>query len=246
MIIHWDIGMFRKTCEVTLSVLRHNKIQLLSVFETLLYDPIVEWKRSKQSIQVRRIDRIISDFVFLHNRFVMASRRKQKGIWKRSAKRSTVLKTRHPMAWVSKNKCKCLSPRLLTTPSLPRCLLVCAHPVFFFQMMMDSWYSFSSHRMGTLHLEDLLYIVITLYITTLIENLMFWYPVWSCDSINYSVNICRLTDSLCYKPTPIWVSDMPFLDTDVAVLHDWPTFGGTMSLFPRINACMITFCVWTI
>lgn len=72
--------MFRKTCEVTLSVLRHNKIQLLSVFETLLYDPIVEWKRSKQSIQVRRIDRIISDFVFLHNRFVMASRRKQKGI----------------------------------------------------------------------------------------------------------------------------------------------------------------------
>lgn len=55
MIIHWDIGMFRKTCEVTLSVLRHNKIQLLSVFETLLYDPIVEWKRSKQSIQVRRM-----------------------------------------------------------------------------------------------------------------------------------------------------------------------------------------------
>lgn len=47
--------MFRKTCEVTLSVLRHNKIQLLSVFETLLYDPIVEWKRSKQSIQVRRM-----------------------------------------------------------------------------------------------------------------------------------------------------------------------------------------------
>lgn len=45
--------MFRKTCEVTLSVLRHNKIQLLSVFETLLYDPIVEWKR-KQNIQVRR------------------------------------------------------------------------------------------------------------------------------------------------------------------------------------------------
>lgn len=46
--------MFRKTCEVTLSVLRHNKIQLLSVFETLLYDPIVEWKR-KQNIQVRRV-----------------------------------------------------------------------------------------------------------------------------------------------------------------------------------------------
>ncbi|KAI7879920.1 hypothetical protein K492DRAFT_237586 [Lichtheimia hyalospora FSU 10163] len=43
-------GMFRKTCEVTLCVLRHNKIQLLSVFETLLYDPIVEWKR-KHNIQ---------------------------------------------------------------------------------------------------------------------------------------------------------------------------------------------------
>lgn len=53
MDINQGIGMFRKTCEVTLSVLRHNKIQLLSVFETLLYDPIVEWKR-KQNIQVRR------------------------------------------------------------------------------------------------------------------------------------------------------------------------------------------------
>ncbi|KAI9322775.1 hypothetical protein BX666DRAFT_1898360 [Dichotomocladium elegans] len=45
-------GMFRKTCEVTLQVLRDNKVQLLSVFETLVHDPIVEWKKHHSNANV--------------------------------------------------------------------------------------------------------------------------------------------------------------------------------------------------
>ncbi|CAO3636625.1 unnamed protein product [Cunninghamella blakesleeana] len=41
-------GMFHRACELTLEVLRKHKIQLLSVFESLAYDPIIDWKR-KQS-----------------------------------------------------------------------------------------------------------------------------------------------------------------------------------------------------
>ncbi|KAI9489300.1 hypothetical protein BDB00DRAFT_876501 [Zychaea mexicana] len=38
-------GMFRKTCEVTLDVMRKNKTQLLSVFETLGHDPLADWQK---------------------------------------------------------------------------------------------------------------------------------------------------------------------------------------------------------
>jgi serine/threonine-protein kinase ATR len=48
-------GTFRRSCEIVLRALQENKISLLSVFETLVHDPIVEWKRygERQTIQAR-------------------------------------------------------------------------------------------------------------------------------------------------------------------------------------------------
>ncbi|KAI7858792.1 hypothetical protein BDC45DRAFT_283922 [Circinella umbellata] len=46
-------GMFRKTCEVTLDIMRRNKIQLLSVFQTLAHDPITEWQRKAYAEQAK-------------------------------------------------------------------------------------------------------------------------------------------------------------------------------------------------
>ena len=45
--------MFRKTCEVTLDIMRRNKIQLLSVFQTLAHDPITEWQRKAYAEQAK-------------------------------------------------------------------------------------------------------------------------------------------------------------------------------------------------
>ncbi|KAJ1824414.1 serine/threonine-protein kinase M1, partial [Coemansia sp. RSA 2599] len=38
-------GTFRKTCEMTLSLLRDNRDALMSVLESFLHDPLVEWSR---------------------------------------------------------------------------------------------------------------------------------------------------------------------------------------------------------
>ncbi|KAJ1900629.1 hypothetical protein LPJ66_001349 [Kickxella alabastrina] len=38
-------GMFRKTCEMTLSLLRENRDSLMSVLEAFLHDPLVEWSK---------------------------------------------------------------------------------------------------------------------------------------------------------------------------------------------------------
>ncbi|KAJ1719790.1 hypothetical protein LPJ53_005506, partial [Coemansia erecta] len=38
-------GSFRKTCEMTLSLLRENRDALMSVLESFLHDPLLEWKR---------------------------------------------------------------------------------------------------------------------------------------------------------------------------------------------------------
>lgn len=48
-------GTYRRSCEIVLQVLQQNKVSLLSVFETLVHDPIVEWKRygERQTIQAR-------------------------------------------------------------------------------------------------------------------------------------------------------------------------------------------------
>jgi serine/threonine-protein kinase ATR len=37
-------GCYRKTCEVTLKILRDYKEPLLTILKTFIYDPLVEWK----------------------------------------------------------------------------------------------------------------------------------------------------------------------------------------------------------
>ncbi|GAO52708.1 hypothetical protein G7K_6779-t1 [Saitoella complicata NRRL Y-17804] len=44
-------GTFRKSCEVTVRILRGNKDSLMSVLETFLHDPLVEWNRRKRANQ---------------------------------------------------------------------------------------------------------------------------------------------------------------------------------------------------
>ncbi|KAL1916083.1 uncharacterized protein VTP21DRAFT_6087 [Calcarisporiella thermophila] len=40
-------GVFRKSCEVSLRVLRNNKESLMSVLETFMHDPLCEWSKKK-------------------------------------------------------------------------------------------------------------------------------------------------------------------------------------------------------
>jgi serine/threonine-protein kinase ATR len=45
-------GVFRKVCEITLRVLRNNRDTLMSVLETLIHDPLVEWAaKDKKSVK---------------------------------------------------------------------------------------------------------------------------------------------------------------------------------------------------
>ena len=41
-------GVFRKSCEVSLRVLRENKDSLMSVLESFIHDPLVEWSKGKR------------------------------------------------------------------------------------------------------------------------------------------------------------------------------------------------------
>ncbi|CAI4231185.1 unnamed protein product [Auanema sp. JU1783] len=47
-------GVFRKACEVTLKVLRENKETLLSVIQTFVHDPLVEWITTEARTQQNR------------------------------------------------------------------------------------------------------------------------------------------------------------------------------------------------
>ncbi|XP_047310870.1 serine/threonine-protein kinase ATR [Impatiens glandulifera] len=42
-------GIFLKICEITLSVLRENRETLMSILETFIHDPLVEWTKSHKS-----------------------------------------------------------------------------------------------------------------------------------------------------------------------------------------------------
>ncbi|KAM1957874.1 hypothetical protein ACFX15_003333 [Malus domestica] len=44
-----DEGIFLRVCEITLSVLRMHKETLMSVLETFVHDPLVEWTKSHKS-----------------------------------------------------------------------------------------------------------------------------------------------------------------------------------------------------
>lgn len=48
-------GVFLKVCEITLSVLRTHKEALMTVLETFIHDPLVEWTKSHKSsgVEVR-------------------------------------------------------------------------------------------------------------------------------------------------------------------------------------------------
>jgi serine/threonine-protein kinase ATR len=42
-------GVFLKVCEITLSVLRTHKETLMTVLETFIHDPLVEWTKTQKS-----------------------------------------------------------------------------------------------------------------------------------------------------------------------------------------------------
>lgn len=42
-------GVFLKVCEITLSVLRTHKETLMTVLETFIHDPLVEWNKNTKS-----------------------------------------------------------------------------------------------------------------------------------------------------------------------------------------------------
>lgn len=42
-------GIFLRVCEITLSVLREHRETLMSVLETFIHDPLVEWTKSHKS-----------------------------------------------------------------------------------------------------------------------------------------------------------------------------------------------------
>ena len=48
-------GVYRSVCELTLRVLRDNKDTLMSVLETFIYDPLVEWTAKGHRSTVRAL-----------------------------------------------------------------------------------------------------------------------------------------------------------------------------------------------
>ncbi|GME99272.1 unnamed protein product [Ambrosiozyma monospora] len=71
-------GVFRRTSEVTMELIRGNENILMNVLETFLYDPIMDWKANKGRSLRRHAN---EDELNMQPRVVMDSiRRKIKGI----------------------------------------------------------------------------------------------------------------------------------------------------------------------
>jgi serine/threonine-protein kinase ATR len=52
-------GVFRRACEVTMQILRENKDSLMSVLESFVHDPLVEWTtRRRVSSNVTSVETI--------------------------------------------------------------------------------------------------------------------------------------------------------------------------------------------
>lgn len=50
-------GVFRKSCEKTMEVLRHNKSTIITILEVLLYDPLHMWTlTSKEASKRQNVD----------------------------------------------------------------------------------------------------------------------------------------------------------------------------------------------
>lgn len=47
-------GVYRRSAEITLRILRANKDSLRSVLETFLHDPLVEWVHSSRKVGLLR------------------------------------------------------------------------------------------------------------------------------------------------------------------------------------------------
>jgi serine/threonine-protein kinase mTOR len=46
-------GSFRRTCEVTMQVLRANKKSLMAVLEVFVYDPLITWRLVQADVDAR-------------------------------------------------------------------------------------------------------------------------------------------------------------------------------------------------
>lgn len=52
-------GVFRRVCELTLHLLRSHRETLMSVLETFIYDPLVEWSSGNMKKMVFKTDLIV-------------------------------------------------------------------------------------------------------------------------------------------------------------------------------------------
>lgn len=80
-------GIFLRICEITLSVLRTHRETLMSVLETFIHDPLVEWTKSHKSsgvevqnphAQVWNISSALGSIFAPFNLFNIVM---QKGLW---------------------------------------------------------------------------------------------------------------------------------------------------------------------
>ncbi|KAK7025239.1 Serine/threonine-protein kinase TOR [Favolaschia claudopus] len=49
-------GSFRNTCEITMTVMRENQESLMAVLEAFIYDPLMNWRLTQRSPDMRRTD----------------------------------------------------------------------------------------------------------------------------------------------------------------------------------------------
>ncbi|KAG5654196.1 hypothetical protein H0H81_006229 [Sphagnurus paluster] len=54
-------GSFRKTCEITMQVLRDNKESLMAVLEAFVYDPLINWRLMQTEVDVRKVEETEAD-----------------------------------------------------------------------------------------------------------------------------------------------------------------------------------------
>jgi len=54
------IGVFRKSCELSLKLLRDNREMLCNVLETFVHDPLLEWVQKKDKVGRRPSSFLIS------------------------------------------------------------------------------------------------------------------------------------------------------------------------------------------
>lgn len=67
-VFFFSSGVYRRSSEITLKILRENKDSLMSVLETFLHDPLVEWKaprgvsfvRKKSALYFRLLTKLLS------------------------------------------------------------------------------------------------------------------------------------------------------------------------------------------